>query len=98
LELGHAFVGEAVPDVTQEVAALRFRINELLVIVLGELEVSIDIAATEAQIQDALLCIVCGREKHLRFDWQPGHWIVTPPLWQPDLQEKDSREVTPQSG
>ena len=80
------------------VAPLRFGIYELLVIVLGELEVSIDIAATETEIQDSLLCIVCGREKHLRFEWQPGHWIFTPPLWQPDLQEKDSREATPQSG
>jgi hypothetical protein len=36
---------------TQEPAAFRFVIYELLVMILGKLELSIDIAATETQIQ-----------------------------------------------
>jgi len=67
LELSHAFAGEAVPDVTQEVAALGFGSEEVLVIVIGELEVSIDVSAAETQVQDAQFGIVCDREKHLRF-------------------------------
>jgi hypothetical protein len=40
--------------VVEEVAAFGFGCQEELVIVLGELEVSVDIAATETQIEDAL--------------------------------------------
>ena len=48
-ELGQALVAEAVPDVVKEVAAVRFGIEELSVLsvlVLWEVEVSVDIAAS----------------------------------------------------
>jgi hypothetical protein len=57
-ELGQALVAEAVPDVVKEVAAMRFGIEELSVLVLWEVEVSVDIAASETQVQDVALSVV----------------------------------------
>ena len=37
----------------------------MLVLVLGKLEVPVDIAAAESQVQSAGVGIVCDREKHL---------------------------------
>jgi hypothetical protein len=37
-------------------------------VIFGKLEVLIDIAATESQVQNAGVGIVCDREKHLRFE------------------------------
>src|SRR5690348_5526751 len=66
-KLGHSFIGEAVPDAAEEVPAFGFGTQELLVIVVRKSEVSVDIAATESQVQSALVGVVCHREKHLRF-------------------------------
>ena len=58
LELGKALVTEAIPDVTQKIAASRLGVEELLVLIVGELEVAVDIAASETQVQDAALGVV----------------------------------------
>ena len=47
------FVGELVPNVAEEVLALGFGVEELLVLVCGEGEVAVNLAALEAQVKDA---------------------------------------------
>jgi hypothetical protein len=50
----------AVADVAQEVTASGPGIKEFMVLLLREFEVAIDIAASESQVEDALLHVVCG--------------------------------------
>lgn len=45
--LGHEFKAEAVPDVTAEVAAVRLSVEERLIMIGGELEIPVDVTASE---------------------------------------------------
>jgi hypothetical protein len=45
-------VREAISDVTEEVAAFGFSLEELLVLISGEGEVAIDFAAVEAEVKN----------------------------------------------
>src|SRR5450432_2103029 len=57
----------------QEVAAPGFSIQEFPILVLRKPEVAIDLAAAEAQIEDALPAIICRRGEQLRFKMLPVH-------------------------
>jgi hypothetical protein len=50
LELGEAFVPEVVPDMAQKVAASGFGVEEVPVLLLGELKAAVDIAPPESQV------------------------------------------------
>ena len=43
-----------IANTAQEVAALGFGMEELLILLLGKFEVAIDLADPEAQVQDVL--------------------------------------------
>jgi hypothetical protein len=47
-----------IPNIAQEVAASRFGIQKLPILLLGILEVAIDLSAPEAQVEDVLPGIV----------------------------------------
>ena len=57
-------VAEAVADIAEEVAAFGFGAQEMLVIIVGKLEVSIDVAALKPQVQHALSRVVGDRDEH----------------------------------
>jgi hypothetical protein len=65
LELSQSFVAELVANTFQEVAAAGFGIEKLPILLLGKLEVAINLAAPEAQVQDVLAGIVADEASSL---------------------------------
>jgi hypothetical protein len=59
VKLGHALVAEAVAYVGEEESASGFSVEESLILVGGKLEVAINIAALESEVQ-GLLALVVG--------------------------------------
>ena len=51
LELSQSFVAELIPNVAQEVASPGFGIEKFPILRLGEVEVAINLAAPETQVQ-----------------------------------------------
>jgi hypothetical protein len=64
-------VRKAISDVTEEVAAFGFGLEELLVLNGGEGEVAIKFTAVEAEIKNPARCNVCCGSQELGFDWLP---------------------------
>jgi hypothetical protein len=64
-------VRKAISDVTEEVAAFGFGLEELLVLIGGEGEVAIKFTAVEAEIKNPARCNVCSGSQELGFDWLP---------------------------
>ena len=61
----------AIPDVTEEVAAFGFGLEELFVLIGGECEVAINFAAVEAEVKNPARCDVSRGSQELGFDWLP---------------------------
>ena len=64
-------VRETISDVTEEVAALGFSHEELLVLVSWKGKVAINFAAVEAEVKNPARCNVCRGGQELGFDWLP---------------------------
>ena len=60
-----------IADVTEEVAAFRFSLEELVVLISGEGEVAINFATVEAEVKNPAGCNVCRGSQELGFDWLP---------------------------
>src|SRR5579871_5377967 len=56
----HALVTEAPPNVTPEISAFGICRQKLLILPLGNIEIAIDLAAAEQQVQQSLVLGVCG--------------------------------------
>src|SRR6202034_413684 len=67
------FVAEPIPNIVQKISAPGFSIQEFPILLLRKLEVAIDLAAAEAQVEDALPAIICRRGEQLRFKMLPLH-------------------------
>jgi hypothetical protein len=61
-------VRKAISDVTEEVAAFGFSLEELLVLISRKSEVAIDFAAVEAEVKDPAGCNVGRGSQELGFD------------------------------
>src|SRR5271156_4649049 len=57
----------------EEESASGFGVEESLILPGGKLEVAVNVAALESQVQDLRFLIVGDRREHFRFDRQPGH-------------------------
>jgi hypothetical protein len=64
-------IGEAISDVTEEVAAFGFGLEELVILIGGEGEVAINFAAVEAEVKNPARHDVCRGSQELGFDWLP---------------------------
>jgi len=68
---GEAFVGELIPDVAEEELALGFGVEKRLVLVGREGEVTVNLSAVEAEVQDASWRDVGLSGQELRFQRPP---------------------------
>ena len=68
LKSGESLIPELVPDVCKEVATSGLGVEELPVLLGRKVEVAVDVAALESQVQDAVLGVVCRRCEELRFE------------------------------
>jgi hypothetical protein len=66
-----SFVGELVPNVVEEVLALGFGSEELPVLVGGEGEVTVNLAAVESQVESPPRPIIRSGGQELRFKELP---------------------------
>ena len=73
MELSQSFVAEPIPNIAQKIAAPGFSIQEFPILHLRKLEVAIDLAAAEAQIEDVLPVVIGLRGEQLRFKRLPVH-------------------------
>ena len=64
-------VGKAISDVTEEVAAFGFGLDELLILISREGEVAINFSAVEAEVKNPAGCNVCRGSQELGFDGLP---------------------------
>src|SRR5262249_22740197 len=62
---------ELIPNVAEEVLALGFGVEKFLVLFGGKGEVTIDLAAVEAQVEDASRRFVGLGRQEFRFQWPP---------------------------
>jgi hypothetical protein len=56
-------ITKLIPNVTGEILAFRFSLEKFLVPLRGNIEVSIDVAVVESQIQLTLVASICGRSE-----------------------------------
>jgi hypothetical protein len=59
--LSEAFAAELIPNLAREVATAGFGIEEGLVLFFGNVEVAIDVAASEPQIEGSVPTVICRR-------------------------------------
>ena len=64
-------VRKTIPDMTEEVTAFGFGLDELLVLIGGEGEIAISVTAVEAEVKHPARCNVCRGSQELGFDWLP---------------------------
>ncbi len=64
-------VRKAISDVTEEVATFGFSLEELLRLVSGEGEVTINFAAVEAEVKSPAGSNVCRGSQELGLEWLP---------------------------
>ena len=64
-------VRKAISDVTEEVAAFGFSLEELLVLISREGEVAINFAAVEAEVKNPAGASVGRGREELGFEWLP---------------------------
>jgi hypothetical protein len=64
-------IREAIPDVTEKVAALGFGLKELLVLIRRKGEVAINLAAVEAEVKNPARRDASRSGQELGFDWLP---------------------------
>ena len=64
-------IGEAISDVTEEVAAFGSSREEGLVLISGEGEVAINFAAVKAEVKNPAGCNARRGSQQLGFDWLP---------------------------
>jgi hypothetical protein len=60
-----------IPDVAEEVLALGFGVEKLLVLFGRESEVTVNLPAVEAEVKDAPWRLVGFGGQELRFQWPP---------------------------
>ena len=56
-----------IADTVQEVATSGLCLQELPILLFGKIEIAIDIAAAEAQPQDAVPAVICRCSEQFRF-------------------------------
>jgi hypothetical protein len=78
LTAGEAFVGELIPNVAEEVLALGFGVEKLLILFGGEGKVTIDFSAVEAQVKLPPRRVIGRSGQKLRFQRRPVHFQVCP--------------------
>ena len=67
MKLSQSFIAEMISNAAQEVAPSGLCLQELPILLFGKIEIAIDIAAAEAQPQDAVPAVICRCSEQFRF-------------------------------